>query len=264
MKGAPRYGVWMGRISRRKLIGGIGTGVGLLAAANLVPIAFEAAGAQQPAPAKRRQWVMVIDMRRCDGCNKCTEGCQDAHHLPKTTEWIKVHRLKNKRGQEYFMPRPCMQCENPMCLRVCPVGATFKDAEGIVLVDQDRCIGCRMCIAACPYGARYFNEKASTYVNPFGQKPTPQYPVPQQKGTVGKCMLCVHRTGEGKLPACVEACEMYALYIGDLVSDVATNGKETVRLSKFLDDNDAFRYREELNTGPHVYYIAGHGQDLGF
>jgi len=253
----------MASLSRRKLLGGLGTGAGAIAAAGLAPIRFEAEAA--PVPAKKRQWAMVIDMRRCDGCKECTVACQEAHHLPKSFEWIKVHKLQNRRGQEFFMPQPCMQCENPPCLRVCPVAATFRDAEGIVLVDQDRCIGCRMCMAACPYGARYFNDvEPPAFANPFGRPPTPQFPVPQQKGTVGKCMLCVHFTGEGKLPACVEACAMYALYIGDLVADVATNGKETVRLSKFLNDNDAFRYKEELNTGPHVYYIAGHGQDLGY
>ncbi len=253
----------MGSVSRRKVLGSSVAGIGAVAAASLVPIRFEAAAA--PAPAKKvRQWVMVIDLRRCDGCKKCTEACQKVHHLPKDTEWIKVQELKNKRGQPFFMPRPCMQCENAPCVRVCPVGASFHDAEGLVLVDQDRCIGCRMCMAACPFGARYFvDEDPPAHVDPFSH-PTPQYPVPQQKGTVGKCMLCVHYTAEGKLPACIEECGMYALYLGDLVSDVATNGKETVRLSKFLDENDAFRWKEELSTGPRVYYIAGHGQDLGW
>ncbi|TMG34022.1 MAG: 4Fe-4S dicluster domain-containing protein [Chloroflexi bacterium] len=163
-------------------------------------------------------------------------------------------------GNEYNMPRPCFQCENAPCLRVCPVAATFQTGEGVVLVDQDRCIGCRMCMAACPYGARYFNyNEPPGHQHPF-QHPTPEHPVPQQKGTVGKCMFCVHRTEDGKLPACVDACGMGALYIGDLVEDVATNGQQTVRLSQFIRENDAFRYKEELGTGPRVYYIAGHGQ----
>ncbi len=261
LRDLPGGGKGLRAISRRRLLGGLGSGAGTLAAASLVPIHFDADAA---APAAAHQWAMVIDLRRCDGCAKCTEACQVTHHLPKSFEWIKVHKRKSTRGQEFFMPQPCMQCENPPCLRVCPVGATFRDGEGVVLVDQDICIGCRMCMAACPYGARYFNDaEPPAYTNPFG-RPTPQFPVPQQKGTVGKCMLCVHFTGTGKLPACVEACGMYALYIGDLVADIATNGRETVRLSTFLNDNDAFRYKEELNTGPHVYYIAGHGQDLGF
>lgn len=250
-------------ISRRQLLGGIGGGAGALAASALSPIHFDA-DAASATPSTKHQWAMVIDMRRCDGCGKCTEGCQEAHHLPKSFEWVRVETLKTKSGQEFYMPIPCMQCENAPCIRVCPVGASFKNAEGVNLVDQSKCIGCRMCMAACPYGARYFNDKQPpAFNNPFG-KPTPEYPVPQQKGTVGKCMLCVHQTSEGKLPACVEACGMYALYIGDFITDVATNGRETVRLSQFLKDNDAFRYKEELHTGPRVYYIAGHGQDLGF
>jgi dimethyl sulfoxide reductase iron-sulfur subunit len=235
-------------------------GVGL-AAVPLVPIAFPEARAATPSK-KERQWAMVIDLRRCDGCKKCTEACQTEHELPKSFEWINVFEVTDKQGRQYFMPRPCMQCENAPCLRVCPVAATFRADDGVVLVDQDRCIGCRMCMAACPYGARTFNySDPPKPAHPF-QKPTPEHPVPQIKGTVGKCMFCVHRTEDGKLPACVEACGMQALWIGDLVEDVATNGTETVRLSRFIKDNDAFRYKDELGTGPRVYYIAGHGQQL--
>ena len=248
-------------ITRRRLLTGIGTGAGTLAAATLVPIHFEATAAE---PSTKHQWAMVIDLRRCDGCEKCTDACRATHHLPEDFEWLKVYTRTTTSGQEFFMPQPCMHCENAPCVRVCPVAASFHDPEGVVLVDQDICIGCRMCMAACPYGARYFNDDdPPPYENPFGH-PTPQFPVPQQKGTVGKCMLCVHFTDGGKLPACVEACEMRALYIGDLVTDIATNGTETVRLSAFLKENDAWRYKEELHTGPHVYYISGHGQDLGF
>jgi len=247
-----------GRLSRREMLGvlgGIGTGA---LAAGFAPIAFPEADAAEPGP--KRQWAMVIDLRKCDGCKKCTEACQAEHELPASFEWIKVFQVKDAQGNEYNMPRPCFQCENAPCLRVCPVAATFQTGEGVVLVDQDRCIGCRMCMAACPYGARYFNyNEPPGHKHPF-QHPTPEHPVPQQKGTVGKCMFCVHRTEDGKLPACVDACGMGALYIGDLVEDVATNGQETVRLSQFIRENDAFRYKEELGTGPRVYYIAGHGQ----
>ncbi|MDE3113376.1 MAG: 4Fe-4S dicluster domain-containing protein [Chloroflexota bacterium] len=254
----------MGRITRRKVLGGSVAAAGAIAAV-FMPIG------QRPSTAsaddkttKKRHWVMAIDMRRCDGCRKCTEACQTAHKLPKTFEWIKVNEVVTKVGTRYFMPVPCQQCENAPCLRVCPVGATFKAADGVILVDQDRCIGCRMCMAACPFGRRYFNDSdPPTFQNPFGH-PTPEYPVPQQKGTVGKCMFCVHQTEQGKLPACVEVCSMLALYIGDAIADVATNGKDTVRLSEFLRNNDAWRYKEELNTGPNVYYITGHGQDLEF
>jgi len=249
-----------GALTRRRLLGTLGGVGGTALAAGWAPLAFSATGARTSA--KDRQWAMVIDLRKCDGCKACTRACQDTHHLPQTFEWIKVFEVQDKTGQAYFMPRPCFQCENAPCLRVCPVAATFRESDGVVLVDQDRCIGCRMCMAACPYGARYFNyADPPQYDNPFGHA-TPEFPVPQQKGTVGKCMFCVHRTDNGQLPACVEACGMNALYIGDLVEDVATNGVETVRLSTFLKENDAFRYKEELGTAPRVWYIAGHGQAL--
>ncbi|MDO8562352.1 MAG: 4Fe-4S dicluster domain-containing protein [Candidatus Limnocylindria bacterium] len=254
------------KISRRNLMAGLGA---TAVAAGFVPITFDPPIGAGPAadrpPQKERQWAMVIDLRKCDGCKKCTEACQTEHELPANFEWIKVFQVSDKQGRSYFMPRPCFQCENAPCLRVCPVAATFRAKDGVVLVDQNRCIGCRMCMAACPYGARYFNYvDPPVPTRPLTQPATPEFPVPQQKGTVGKCMFCVHRSTEGKLPACVEACNMLALYIGDLVEDVATNGEETVRLSTFIRENDAFRYKEELNTGPRVYYIAGHGQLLDF
>ena len=121
-----------------------------------------------------------------------------------------------------------------------------------------------MCMAACPYEARYFNFTDSPKPpSPF-DNPMPEFPVPQQRGTVGKCVLCVHYTHKGQLPACVEACRMDALYIADLNSDVMTNRSgETYKLSDYLRENDAFRFKEELNTSPRVWYVAGHGQTLG-
>ena len=148
---------------------------------------------------------------------------------------------------------------------VCPVGATFRTDTGLVLVDQNVCIGCRTCMAACPYEARYFNWTAPPQPkNKLPFPPTPEMPVPQQKGTVGKCVFCADRLPHGELPACVSGCPMGVLYIGDLVTDVATNGLgETVQLSTFLKENDAVRFKEELGTNPRVYYIIGHGQALG-
>jgi molybdopterin-containing oxidoreductase family iron-sulfur binding subunit len=182
------------------------------------------------------------------------------HGLPDDQAWIKVHEFEDAAGQTICMPQPCMQCQEPPCLNVCPVGATYKAADGVVLVDQDRCIGCRMCMAACPYDARTFNwDEPPPVANATGE-PSPEFPVPQQKGTVGKCVLCVHDIRYGKLPACVDACNMGTLYIGDLKRDLATNGRETVKLSELMK-NDVFRYKEDLNTQPRVYYIPGHGQD---
>src|SRR5438105_1938835 len=126
------YGVTVtGQLSRRQLLGAIGgLGTGVLAA-GLVPIAFPEAEAADGGP--KRQWAMVIDLRKCDGCEKCTEACQEEHELPASFEWIKVFQVKDAHGNEFNMPRPCFQCENAPCLRVCPVAATFQTSEGVVL-----------------------------------------------------------------------------------------------------------------------------------
>lgn len=245
-----------------KLAAATGAGGAMMGTAAIkVSRASEPAQTQEAA----HQWAMVVDLRRCDGCEKCTKACQKTHYLAKDQTWIKVYNMNNSDGQQYFMPRLCMHCENPPCQRVCPVGATFKNAEGVVLVDQQKCIGCRACMAACPYEARYFNWTDPPAVPSTLDHPMPEFPVPQQKGTVGKCILCVHNTDVGKLPACVDACSMGALYIGDLKADVAVNGLgETIKLSQYLRDNDAVRYREELGTHPRVFYILGHAQDVTF
>lgn len=223
----------------------------------------------EAAPRTRRQWAMVIDLRKCEGCvtqdgaPACAEGCNAEHFVPAGQQWIRVFEMEEP-GGSYFMPRPCMQCENAPCLNVCPVGATYKNDEGVILINHDRCIGCRLCMAACPYGARSFNWGDPE--NPAGAtfaQYTPEYPVPHRRGTVEKCMLCAHRTKDGKLPACAESCPMNAIYLADLTEDVATNGQEVVKLSRFLSQNNAFRLKEELGTRPRVWYIPGHGQDYG-
>src|SRR5580765_6851036 len=143
-------------VSRRgflKVLAGAGVAVGATSASVGSAPAPSAHAATTPA----RQWAMVIDLRKCDGCEKCTKACQQTHALGKDQKWLNVYKLTSTTGQTSFMPRLCMQCENPPCTRVCPVGATYKNAEGVVLVNQNTCIGCRTCMAACPYEARYFN-----------------------------------------------------------------------------------------------------------
>lgn len=214
---------------------------------------------------KLSQWMMIIDLRRCDGCKACTAACQEAHYLPKETEWIKVYSVTDADGQTHPLPKPCMMCEDPPCLPVCPVGATFRNDEGQVLIDQTVCIGCRFCMAACPYESRYYNTKPPEKVPPQPFPTSPEWPVPQVMDTVGKCIFCAARLHAGVLPACVAGCPMGVLYIGDLTTDVAVNGfGEAVEISKFLRENDAMRLKEELGTHPRVYYIPGHGQDLKY
>lgn len=250
-------------------------GLGLLgaAAAGQVGLHEEAQTAHAdaaPPAGPTRQWAMVFDLRKCDGCvttdkaPQCVEACNAEHFVPPGQEWIRVLQVNDATGHVSFLPRPCMQCENPPCVNVCPVGATYRTNEGVTLVNQDRCIGCRMCMAACPYSVRQFNWDDP--VNPPGAtfaKYSPEYPVPHRRGTVEKCMLCAHLTKDGKLPACVSGCPMFAIYLGDLSQDIATNGKEVVKLSSFLSENSAYRLREELGTRPRVWYIPGYGQDYG-
>jgi molybdopterin-containing oxidoreductase family iron-sulfur binding subunit len=212
-------------------------------------------------PTEVPQWAMVIDLARCDGCKECTKACQTTH-FTGDQEWITVLDVTDEGGGHYFLPRPCMQCENAPCLNVCPVGATFRNENGTVLIDHDICIGCRFCMAACPYGARSFNWTEPD--NPPGASLatyTPEFPVPHRIGTPDKCMFCAHDAEVGKLPACVSACPMSAIWFGDLVRDIATNGLETVKLSWLLSSRSAFRLKEELGTRPRVWYLPGDGQD---
>ncbi|MGE5292609.1 MAG: 4Fe-4S dicluster domain-containing protein [Micromonosporaceae bacterium] len=257
-------------VSRRALLSrlaklGIATGALTAGGLELVSYRDEAKAASKAAKGTTagHAWCMVIDLRYCDGCQSCTLACQQRHELAKDQTWIKVYTMADAEGGTFHMPRPCMMCENPPCLYVCPVGATFRTADGLVLVDQNVCIGCRTCMAACPYEARYFNWSDPPKVNRLPVKPTPEFPVPQVKGTVGKCVLCADRLPHGELPACVAGCPMGAIYVGDLVTDAAVNGLgKTVRLSAFLKANDAVRFKEELGTNPRVYYILGRGQNI--
>lgn len=200
---------------------------------------------------------MIIDLSRCDGCGLCTIACGKAHFVPEGQEWIKVFKVKDEGGSEYFLPRPCMHCDNAPCVNVCPVGATYRREDGVILVDHTRCIGCRYCMAACPYSARYFNwgEPAHT-PDELAHSYSPEAPWPHRRGVVEKCVFCAHRSQEGKLPACVEGCPMHAIYFGDINEDVVTNNAgESLLLSRDLKERAAFRFKEELGTKPRVFYL---------
>lgn len=229
-----------------------------------------AAQAQAASSRRLRRWAMVIDLRKCDGCQstgkppQCTEACIQGHFAPKPMEWMQVYEGPLERGGTQFIPTPCQQCQNPPCTNACPVGATFSTPEGVVLIDQQRCIGCRICLAMCPYDRRFFN-----WGNP-PQPPaamfmeySPEHQTPAIKGTVMKCDFCPDMARVGRLPYCAQGCPNKAIYYGDLEEDVATNGKDVVKLSEFVSRNAAYRLKESLGTQPRVYYIPGYGQDVG-
>lgn len=261
-------------ITRRDFVKKSAIGLGLVAVAGLpvwkVGQVIAANNEAVHPKGRRRAWSFVIDLRKCEGCvtidvpPQCLQACIQVHYIPKGEKWIEIYEQKLSGGGSYFMPALCYQCENAPCVNVCPVGATYHNEEGIVLIDANRCIGCRLCMAACPYQRRFFSwGEPELPPEAYFTKYTPEKPWPAIKGTVIKCEFCPHLYENGILPACVTACPMKALYFGDLDEGVATNGKEIVQLSKFLNENNAYRYKEQLGTQPRTWYIAGHGQDFG-
>jgi Fe-S-cluster-containing dehydrogenase component len=205
-----------------------------------------------------RRWLMVIDLAACDGCGKCAEACSKSHFVPADREYLRVFKMQaSADAAPYFFPRPCFHCDDPPCARVCPVGATFKREDGIVLIDNERCIGCRFCMAACPYSVRVFNWAPPAEPPAARERGySPEWGFPRRVGTAEKCDFCADMAREGKLPHCAGQCPMGALWYGDENEDAVTNSKgDTVRLSSLLRDRGGFRYMEELGTKPRVYYL---------
>ncbi|MCJ7471863.1 MAG: 4Fe-4S dicluster domain-containing protein [Actinobacteria bacterium] len=259
-------------LNRRDFLKISGGMMGLAIMSTPIVEAFRKVGAdtdkQQDDPTKDtsevNQWCMVLDLRKCEGLRLCTKACIAMHFIPKEQEWIQTLKIDLEGGGSYYMPMPCFQCENAPCVKVCPVKATYHNEEGIVLIDQTRCIGCRQCMAACPYHRRFFNwKKPELPPEAALAKYSPEFPVNVEKGTVSKCVFCPHLLKDGKLPSCVTGCPNGVIYMGELNRDLATNGQEVVKLSKFLDDNKAYRYKEELGTQPRVWYIPGAGEEVG-
>lgn len=203
-----------------------------------------------------KKFVMVVDLAKCKNARKCINACDKHHKLTPDRPYIKVLEMKdNEKSSPYWMPKKCFQCDNPPCVKVCPVGATFKRTDGIVLVDNERCIGCRFCMAACPYSARVFNWKSPPEEDEKGLAYSPETSVPSKIGTVGKCDFCPDMLRKGKLPHCIPACPNGVIYFGDEIDDSVTNGEETLRFSTLLKDKAGYRYMEDLGTKPRVYYL---------
>lgn len=226
------------------------------------------------------KYGMVIDLDKCYGCRACMVACKIENNTPFSHFWMYVFRLEEgeyPNSRVSFLPRPCMHCDNAPCVKVCPVGSRFKEDDGLVATDWDRCIGCRYCEVACPYGVNHFNwkdPKKNQYVDwgdedlkPATGGASPAYANPDlnlrygsenrkiaggnhRKGVVEKCTFCVHRLEKGLLPACAANCPAEALVFGDLDDPNSAP-------SKLLHSKPTFRLEENLDTKPRVHYVGG-------
>lgn len=213
-----------------------------------------------------KKFVMVIDLSRCKNLKKCQQACNHAHFVQEGQNWIKVHPMQDaEHTAPYWQPTTCMHCDEPPCVKVCPVDATFKRQDGIVLIDNNRCVGCRFCMAACPYSTRVFNwEKPELPAEIEQMHYSCETSVPQKKGTVGKCDFCPDMVRKGELPHCVSACPNGVFFFGDLYEDSVTNGSETFRFSDLIRDKAGYRLMEDLGTKPSVYYLPPVNRNFKF
>ncbi len=252
------------------------TGIGALGLSG-VPVVHSLVGAGRPDPSpsekeeahalSEKRWAMVVDMKKCratEGCRDCFRACHAVHNVPDfgsdtnhEIKWIWPEAYENafpEQQHDYTedalkkrpVPLLCNHCDNPPCVKVCPTQATFRrDVDGIVLMDFHRCIGCRYCVAACPYGSRSFN-----WLDPrkYIEKTGPDFPT-RTKGVVEKCNFCAERLAKGLVPKCVEVCPEKALAFGDL-------RKEESEMRDLLRKKHAIRRKPGLGTDPEVYYIV--------
>jgi Fe-S-cluster-containing dehydrogenase component len=220
--------------------------------------------ASTPEGESAHKWGMVIDQETCVGCEQCVQACRANNDVSPKISWTRVLKAGQAGDKTVYLPRPCMQCEKAPCTEVCPVKASYKRADGIVMMDYDRCIGCRYCEVACPYGARAFNWEDFRGPNPavptWGEPEVERRP----RGVVEKCSFCYQRIDRGlelgmepgvdlqATPACVIACPVGARIFGDLKN-------ENSRVSQALRNSPAaYRLREDLGTEPLVYYLPAH------
>jgi len=219
---------------------------------------------------------MVIDLDRCTGCRACVVACKAENNIPisnpklakenRVISWMSILVIEKGEAERIrvdYLPRPCYQCDNPPCTKVCPVGATYKDPEGLVAQIYYRCIGCRYCTNNCPYTVKYFNWFEPSWPKEFENCLNPDV-ARRMRGVVEKCTFCHHRLQKAKekarregrklregdfMPACAEVCPAKAIYFGDLEDPNS-------QVSKLSRSPRAFRLLEDLGTEPKVIYLS--------
>lgn len=237
------------------------------------------------------KWSMVIDLEKCVACQGCSIACRFENNTPavspvdaiqgRAIRWNDVFPMPVNPTEEIgvypnvksqYMTRPCMHCENPPCVKVCPVQATYKDEEGLVRQNYNRCIGCRLCTVACPYGVRYFNWRKPEWVGASNQYLNPdrlegpdslEGPAIRFRGVVEKCTFCIHRLQKARaqaqiegrpfradeyVPACVQTCTGKARFFGDLDDPNSA-------IAQLAKSSRAFRLLEDVGTHPKVIYL---------
>lgn len=257
------------KITRKDFLGLSGLSIlaaGALRAVHAVKAAGQSRTDSSVSGVSKKQLALTIDLRKCrqkTGCDRCIQACNAAHNIPQIAnpghevKWIwnddfapvfplaqNEYTRRNYTGSP--LPVLCNHCEKPPCVEVCPTGATWKRAEdGVVMMDWHRCIGCKYCMVACPYGARSFN-----FADPRGsiKQINPDFPT-RTIGVVEKCNFCAERLAKGEPPACVEACPENAIVFGD-VFDASS------AVSKVLEASFSIRRKPELGTQPNVFYFV--------
>ena len=243
------------------------------AAAGTALVALNTAKAKERDSSRKRRYGMVVDTRRCVGCNACVVACKQENKTPSGVNYILVtHNTLGDRPDDkpLFTTKPCFHCEHPPCVDVCPVSATFKRSQdGIVVMDYDRCIGCRYCQTACPYAARFFdfgtNDRTQVNGKPYAALvPSPEYgqfrPRGHEQSPIGnvrKCSFCLHLQDEkgvydkaaGRWPACAKTCTGHAIFFGDF------NDPDS-EVSRLIREKQTVRFKEELGAEPNVHYLV--------
>lgn len=196
---------------------------------------------------------MVIDLARCVGCNACTLACKIEHGTPPDVYYTRVYTEETGSFPDVttlYVPALCNHCEDAPCVRVCPTGATYKREDGIVMVDQDKCIGCRYCMVACPYNERFYLREGSLDDGYHGERTVFEDTKWQwfTEGTVVKCNFCAHRVDEGLDPACVVTCPTEARVFGDLEDPGS-------KVSTLIRERDGHQPQPDAGTNPSVYYL---------